>query len=470
MAVSRIEDRPLAAAIYARISDDREGDALGVTRQVEDCRALAERRGWRVAGEYIDNDVSAYSGKHRPEYRRLLEDMGQGRVDAVIVWHLDRLHRSPKELEEFFDVAGNAGIADMGTVTGDVNLATSDGQFHARIMGAVARKESDDKSRRIRRKHLELAEAGKVAGGGTRPFGFEADRVTVRAEEAMLIREAADRILSGDSLRGIAADWLRRGLLAPSGKPWTSTPLRRMLTSSRIAGWRQHKGEPIAQAVWPAIIERAMSDRLVSVLTNPARRKVTDSARTYLLSGLLTCDLCGKPLRARPRLDHVRRYICASGPTFRGCGKIAILAGPLEELISDAILLRLDSPAFENAVRARADASPVDGDTTELRAAEARLAELGHDYAAGDVPRVAFLAASRDLDARIEQLRRHLAADTGRRAAFAVSGVARERWPALSIDQRRAVIAELVERITVGAGRRGLNRFDPTRIDVEWTA
>lgn len=470
MSVASTVRVPVAAAIYARISDDRDGEALGVTRQLQDCRALAERRGWTISGEYVDNDVSAYSGKARPEYRRMLGDMAEGRVDAVIVWHLDRLHRSPKELEEFFDVVGKAGIADMGTVTGDVNLATSDGQFHARIMGAVARKESDDKSRRIRRKHLELAEAGKVAGGGTRPFGFEADRVTISPDEAALIREAADRILSGDSLRGIAADWLRRGVLAPSGKPWTSTPLRRMLTSSRIAGWRQHKGEPIAQAVWPAIIDRAMSDRLVSVLTNPTRRKVTSSARTYLLSGFLTCGLCGKPLRARPRLDHVRRYICASGPTFRGCGKIAILAAPLEELISEAILLRLDSPAFEEAVRVRADASPVDGDTTELRAAEGRLTDLGHDYAAGDVPRVAFLAASRDLDARIEQLRRRLAADTGRRAAFAVSGVARERWPSLSIDQRRAVIAELVERITVRAGRRGLNRFDSSRVDVEWAA
>lgn len=51
---------PKAAAIYARISSDPEGDRLGVTRQVDDCRAMAERRGWPVAEVYVDDDVSAY--------------------------------------------------------------------------------------------------------------------------------------------------------------------------------------------------------------------------------------------------------------------------------------------------------------------------------------------------------------------------------------------------------------------------
>ena len=50
---------PLAAAIYARISRDREGAGLGVERQEADCRALAERLGWDVVAVYVDNDISA---------------------------------------------------------------------------------------------------------------------------------------------------------------------------------------------------------------------------------------------------------------------------------------------------------------------------------------------------------------------------------------------------------------------------
>src|SRR5947209_1189182 len=149
------------AAIYARISSDRGGDQLGVRRQVKDCEALAERKGWEVAERYVDDDVSAYTGRHRPAYRQMLDDISGGVVDAVVVWHLDRLHRQPKELEEFFEVCDRAGVRALASVTGDVDLATDDGRFMARILGAVARKESDDKSRRIRRKALELAQAGK---------------------------------------------------------------------------------------------------------------------------------------------------------------------------------------------------------------------------------------------------------------------------------------------------------------------
>ncbi len=48
-----------AAAVYARISSDTEGKALGVTRQLEDCRRLADQVGWTIGQEYVDNDLSA---------------------------------------------------------------------------------------------------------------------------------------------------------------------------------------------------------------------------------------------------------------------------------------------------------------------------------------------------------------------------------------------------------------------------
>ena len=63
------------AAIYCRISQDRAGAGLGVTRQQDDCRALCERRGWEVIDVYADNDVSAYSGKVRPAWQRLIGDV-----------------------------------------------------------------------------------------------------------------------------------------------------------------------------------------------------------------------------------------------------------------------------------------------------------------------------------------------------------------------------------------------------------
>ncbi|WP_255499967.1 recombinase family protein [Actinotalea sp. JY-7885] len=61
-----------AVAVYARISQDRSGEELGVRRQLADCRVEAQRRGWAVAEEYVDDDLSAYSGKKRPAYERML--------------------------------------------------------------------------------------------------------------------------------------------------------------------------------------------------------------------------------------------------------------------------------------------------------------------------------------------------------------------------------------------------------------
>jgi len=117
---------PNAAAIYARISSDPTGEQLGVTRQIEDCKALADRRGWPVSDVYVDDDRSAYSGKPRPEYRRLLDDIGCGAVDAVIVWHADRLHRQPRELEEYIDVCQPRAVPTYACISGLVDLSNPD--------------------------------------------------------------------------------------------------------------------------------------------------------------------------------------------------------------------------------------------------------------------------------------------------------------------------------------------------------
>ena len=79
-----------------------------MNRQLADCPAEAARRGWTVAEVYVDDDVSAYSGKTRPAYARMLADLADEQRDAVIVWHLDRLHRRPIELEQFVATCARA--------------------------------------------------------------------------------------------------------------------------------------------------------------------------------------------------------------------------------------------------------------------------------------------------------------------------------------------------------------------------
>lgn len=156
--------------IYCRISQDRTGAGLGVARQEADCRALAERRGWTVIDVYSDNDVSAYSRKRRPEWERLLEDIKNGFIDAVVCWHIDRLTRSPLELEGVISLAERHGV-ELATVTGEVDLATPSGKMVARMLGAAARNEADHKAERQQRQRRQGAEMGKVQGGGRERMG-----------------------------------------------------------------------------------------------------------------------------------------------------------------------------------------------------------------------------------------------------------------------------------------------------------
>jgi hypothetical protein len=199
----------------------------------------------------------------------------------------------------------------------------------ARVLGAFARKESDNSSWRIRRKHEELAQAGRPSGGGTRPFGYEVDRLTTRPAEAATIRDCAGRALAGDSLRSICVDLKRSGVPTVTGAEWKPQTLKRILTSARISGQREHQGEIVAKAQWPEIITPAETQRLRAKLNDPERR-TNRSARRYLLASLLRCQHCGNRLYSRPRDDGARRYVCASGPGFEGCGKLTIMAEPLE--------------------------------------------------------------------------------------------------------------------------------------------
>jgi site-specific DNA recombinase len=173
-----------SAGIYARISLDSEGEGKGVKRQIADCQKLATELGWPVVEEYVDNDVSAYSGKARPAYERMLQDIESGAIDAILVYNLDRLTRRPKEFEAFNEIATGAGFANVRFVTGGMDLGTDDGLFIGRIQAAAAAQESATKGRRQRRKNDEKAMAGLPHGGAGRPFAFESDRITHRDDEA----------------------------------------------------------------------------------------------------------------------------------------------------------------------------------------------------------------------------------------------------------------------------------------------
>jgi DNA invertase Pin-like site-specific DNA recombinase len=461
---------PRVAAIYARISSD-DGTALGVKRQVRDCRRLASDLGWSVAEEYVDNDVSAYGGKRRPGYERMLADLVEGVRDGVVVYHPDRLTRRPIELEQFVEVVTAAGGCPVRFVAGGpVDVGDGDGLLVLRMLAAVAANESASKSRRVRRKLDENAAAGRPHGGKYRPFGYEEDRVTVRSDEAEVVRALVARFVAGESVRSLAT-WLdEAGVRTVAGGPWRTTTINAMLASPRIAGLRQHRGEVIGKAVWEPIITVAERDK---VLARMQARKTSGrrAPRRYLLSGMLRCGRCGNTLFSAARAT-TRRYVCLSGPDHGGCGRLTVVAQPVEELVVAAVLYRLDTAELADALtgRVRADTEAA-GLADDIAADRALLDELAGLYANRDIGVREWMAARRPIEDRIADTEKRLARRTRSDTLTGLVGngeALRARWDDLNLTRQHAIIAAVLDHAVVAPGIHGSRQFDPNRIEPTW--
>lgn len=450
------------AVIYARISRDPGHDELGVMRQTKACRELCHVQGYDVAEVIVDDDQSAYRGKRRPGYVKACEMLRAREASVLVAWHPDRLTRHPRELEDLIDLLESVGATVHTVQAGEVDLTSASGRMVARVVGAMARHESEHKSARLRAKSAETAAAGRPSGGGPwRSFGWEPDRMTVRESEAAIIREVVARFLDGATMFALLRDLARRGVRTPSGGTWTNTQVRALMTSPRNAGLRVHQGTVIGPAAWPAIIDPDDRRKVLAVLD---ARPAAQPARRYVLVGLLRCTACGGRMVAQPKKDQ-RSYNCARH--VGGCNGRRCQAEPLEALVVDAVLARL---AGAPTSLAPSDDPDVSG---PLAAIEGRLSELGEMWAAGEIDRVGWQAARRALEAERAALAATVQRSARRKMATTLPrdpAALRAAWDALVVDERRALLAEVVERVDLGPAARGRNTFDPGRVAVVWRA
>lgn len=453
------------AAIYVRISSDKTGEGAGVARQEEDCRELAERLGWDVLAVFSDNDISAFSGKHRPGYEALLEAIRHNEVNAVLAWHPDRMHRRPAELEEFIDLVENAGVAIRTAQAGDLDLSTPSGRMIARQLGVYARFESEHKSVRIRRAKRQQAESGAWQGTRNPPFGYRqvADAkgkqtITPEPGDKALLHEAAERIMNGETLFGVCNDWNERGLTTSRGAHWRSKTLKFALLNPAVIGKRQTTDPDTDEQVlhdgqWEPIMDRVTWDRLQDILTDPRRTweplSGSYAARLALGGGLTVCDLCGKLLVSQRRQGR-SRLICHKQAT-NGCGRLAIDYEQLEEFVLSLVWASLDTPEVAASRGRRVESAEDVEIRQEIRDIEA-LHDKNYDaWQDGLVDKDRYLRRKAELDHRLE------AAEKRREdlmSGLMLDGVptleaARERWDRGDVPWRRAFISALVREIRV---------------------
>lgn len=441
-----------AAAIYVRLSEDKLGDGLGVQRQENECRELAERMGLEVVEVYSDNDASASTGKPRPGYLRMLADIKAGRIQTVVAWHTDRLHRSPVELEDYID----AGALTHTVAAGPLDLATPAGRMVARQLGAVAKYEVEQKAERQKAKNRQSAQAGLMPSGPL-PFGYNADRETVHPQRGAMIRDAYKSLLSGASLGSVIKAWNASEHRAPRGGLWTYSTVRGVLMRALNAGLVQYDGAVLSgvRGQWEALVSEDDYYGLMALLADPKRRTTTGRERKHLLVGLLACESCGKGMKSGMTTSRGKRselYRCSNPECIQ---PLNVARDHVNALVVDRFL----------------------AERGHLRTA--RLVTEDNGAALADVEaRIAGLTARLGNDeADIADLIRRLAAMKAERAALRTQNgvlslsamtVATEWSETENVAERAALLASHVTKMSVAPRGKVSHRFDPDRVTIEW--
>lgn len=474
---------PQRAAIYCRISHDpkkstgetsgisevpepprRGGDGLGVARQEQDCRALADRLNLAVVRVYVDNDTSAYSGKRRPGFEDMLDAMKNGQFDVLICWHTDRLYRSMKDLERVIDVAELMSVPVRAVQGGELDLSTSAGRMVARILGSVARQESEHMSER-----RKLANAQKAANGlwstANRPFGYTQQGEPLEPEATML-RTAIVDVLAGKSIKQVAREWNASGITGTRGNKFTSPNVRRILVNPRYAGLVTHGGKVVGPGKWQALIDAETHRGLVAFLSDPSRIICTSFEKKFIGSGVYRCGVCGGPLRhaeSGGRNKGMRRYECRESTRH-----VVISGVPVDELVEAVVLKVLGDSDIHQRIGTRNDVD-VQAMYAKREALQAKKDELATLFTEGvlDAPGVRRESAKlAEQIAGIDVVLGELARTSPVAKMLEAKGKLADIWSEASPDVKGKIIDELMTVTITKSVRKG-GGFDRNRVKIE---
>jgi DNA invertase Pin-like site-specific DNA recombinase len=475
--------------IYLRQSQDRTGEELGVSRQREDARKMAELRGWHVVAEHVDNDISAAGKRIRPGFEAVLTAVQDGLATCVVAWDMTRLTRNSRDRLRLLELGKRHGLTVAFVRGTDLDLSTPAGRLTADILGSVAQHEVDQKSDRQRRAALQAAEQGRRIGG-RRPFGYEPDGMTVREAEAAAVVSGFEAVLAGVALGRIAAEWNTRGLLTPQprrdGSPsaWTAQTIRAMFLNPRYAGLRSHVTEHMLEsmnprvarlngivgpAAWEPLVSEETWRAAVEILTDPSRANLPRSGRG-LLTGVARCGVCGATVHrgaapARGGRPGHTTYRCRAA-----MGHVGRAARPVDEYVSELAVQRLQNPDAAQLLAgdSRPDAAKL---RREARALRVRLDSLAGLLADGVLTETGVRRESSKLRAKLAEVE----------AAQAVAGRVdvlgqlvgapdvRAVWEGLGVGRQRAVIETLMT-VTLLPPGRGTRTFRPESVVIAWTA
>lgn len=285
----------IRAAVYARTSSAQQKTCK---TQLELCTKLAHERGWKVTHKLSDDALKGRN-PNRPGLRRLIELAEDQRIEAIIVWKLDRFFRSLKEASITQELLKDLGV-NLVSVTEPFDTTTSLGRFLFGNLINFAQLETDLLRERAQLGHERRVQEGKWTGN-IPPFGYAISKngeLKINPEEAKVIELLHSKYARMQGDRRVS-DWLNSRGLTWRGQRWTTDKVRKILTNRLSIGELTQRGTTVKHET-------------LQIITN-ARFKKTENYRQGLqhLGSHITSTGQSK------RLDEILNEYISTLPTER---------------------------------------------------------------------------------------------------------------------------------------------------------
>lgn len=289
----------MRVALYPRVSTlEQATEGYSIGEQVERMTKFCEAKGWEVYKIYTD---AGYSGASldRPALQDIIEDAEKDVFDMVLVYKLDRLSRSQKDVlylvEDVFDKHG----IFFSSMTENFDTSTPFGKAMLGILAVFAQLEREQIKERMAMGKDARAKIGKWNGGRMIPIGYEYDKLKdkfmVNDYEAMQYIELVDLFLKGESFRKIETIFAEKGYAHKHGA-WVPRTMRNVLRSKMYLGYLKYN-QQWYKSDHPALIDEPTHEEIIKLLNQRAEEYKQNGGKsgvvTTYLGGLLYCKKCG---------------------------------------------------------------------------------------------------------------------------------------------------------------------------------
>ncbi len=323
-----ITDEVADVVIYARYSSHGQTEQ-SIEGQLRYCYEYAERRGFRIVGEYIDRALSGTKAETRPEFLRLIKDSRKKQFVYVLVWKLDRFARNRYDSAIYKNELKKFGVRVL-SVTESVGEGDESIILEA-VLEAMAETYSRQLSSNVRRGLKESALKANSTGG-TIPLGYklEGKKLVIDEETAPIVRYVFEQYADGVGKKEIAAELNARGYRTKQGNLFNLNSFFRILGNKKYIGVFHYNSEDDGiievEDGCPALIDKELFDKCERKSKATKRAPGHNKALVeYLLQGKIFCGYCGSPMvgesgQGRNKTGY-HYYACAARKKAHTCHK-----------------------------------------------------------------------------------------------------------------------------------------------------